>query len=224
MRAKQLHKQVAIMAAAVCMMVPMHAQAATLSGVDTYGMTAEIQTLMEDSHCMRKLPDTILKIFAEEGGSIHIKSSLFKNDTEAHGMYWADGDKKNQISLSLRTVRDGFPHMMPYYFTHEIGHFIYSNAKMTEEQKAVLQGMHDRFKNYVVGDVSLAETFADEYASFINDGGYNQSPEEQNMFKEVQQAMMDEYYAAHPEEEPEQWEPVIPLWMRNGPDSEVAGN
>ena len=43
-------------------------------------------------------------------------------------------------------------------------------------------------------------------------------------FKEVQQAMMDEYYAAHPEEEPEKWEPVISLWMRNGPDLEAAGN
>lgn len=189
-------------AAAVATMISgtMISFGSTLDGVNMINGTEEYLNILETSPKLNRVPEEIMKYFTEVGGKITFKNRLYTEDgREADGIYWTD----NSIELSLRTVEDGFPNMLDYNLLHEIGHFIYFNGTLTEEDNKALDSYFSRMygKNYDV--TSKEEGFAAAYTTLKqSDEGYGLAEEEKAMLLRVEQSVVEKYLTGTTEKGP----------------------
>lgn len=218
----------AILAAAIAASAAFPALAAPIDSFN--GLTEETKNVLENSTVMENIPEAVFGLLQDRGGSVNLVDSIYHKGQEANGIFYLGGAEPNRIEVSEKTMRDGFPNMLPYYLAHEVGHFIYFNADLTDEQMEVLQERYERFKpGDVTGDMTVEEAFADGYASFVNDGGlYYMTDEEKAMFQAVEDSIVAQYCEAHPdyvvpekaEEEPDY--ASMPMWQLEKHGSEIA--
>ena len=178
------------------------AYAASIDSVNKTDLSDEIVSVINDSKTMKNIPDEVIGLFNDLGGKIDGESGTIAIDGEedVYGVYWNGGDKNNLIQISTQPAEEGFADMIPYYLSHELGHFIYFAADMTEEQKDTLQNMYERLKSGDVSDsMTVEEVFADGYADYVTSYGYGFLDSEKQMFDEVEENIKDKYYANHPD-------------------------
>ena len=201
--------------------------AATTEGFS--GLTAESSAALENSESLKNIPEEVFLYLYDLGGSVNIVENLSIEDKDAAGVYFRNGDTANRIEVSTKTIEAGFPNMLPYYLAHEVGHFIYFNADMTDDQKEVLNDLYNRLKpGDVDGSMTPEEVFADGYADYVTDGGFNMLQSEKDMFKAVEQNIVTKYLTAHPDyvapvkedEEPDFM--TMPVWKLESYGPSVA--
>lgn len=162
--------------------------AASIDTVQTYNLDESLKDVINKSPEFIAVPDEIIEYYNSQGGKITFRDSLNVNGQPAGGVY-NTGDKS--ITMSLQSVKEGFPNMVPYYLVHELGHFIYFHGNLTAEDREVLNGLMQRYPSkYTLSDDSAEETFASQYAAFKN-GGYYLNESEKKMFTRVEQSVID---------------------------------
>lgn len=176
-----------------------NSQAATVSTDNTSGFSQENLDLLNNSSDFKKLPQEILLYLKDVGGSLSYQDKVVVNGSEVYGVYTRGGDHNNEIKVSGKTFRDGFPNMFSTYVLHEIGHFVYFNADISDEDKTIIKGIFDRFDTGIIATNSMEEEFASSFADYFTTGGYYLSDVERQMFKRVTQNIMDKYYNNHPD-------------------------
>lgn len=82
--------------------------------------------------------------------------------------------------------------MIDLYLAHEMGHFIYFNINLSEQDQEVLSNLHQRYHGYDTLATIEEETFAARYASYLY-SDYYLSPEDKAMFARCEQQIVDRY-------------------------------
>lgn len=206
-----------VLAAAMAASMALPAFAATTEGFN--GLTDETKSVLEGSNALENIPEAVFGLLKDRGGSINLVDSIYHEGEEVYGIYYLKGEDPNRIEVSEKTMRDGFPNMLPYYLAHEVGHFIYFNSDVSQEQENVLQERYERLKpGDVDGRMTVEEVFADGYASYVSNGGYGMTDTEKEMFEAYEDSVVNQYCEAHPdytapaETEAEPDYASMPLW------------
>lgn len=187
-------KSVTAIAALCCMAMSNMTYAADVNLLNVKNCTEDIKTILNEDTAVKAIPDEIFKYHNELGHTVTIKDKLIVNGNEAHGVYYNGGTEDGNIYMSLKTVNDGFPNMLPFYFTHELGHFVYFHGNFSEEDNAVLENYYNRFNGYNFSITGKEEAFAELYAQVKDRGAtYGITQEEVDMITRVEQSVVDRY-------------------------------
>ena len=84
---------------------------------------------------MENIPEAVFGLLKDRGGTINLVDSIYHEGEEVYGIYYLKGEDPNRIEVSEKTMRDGFPNMLPYYLAHEVGHFIYFNSDVSQSRR-----------------------------------------------------------------------------------------
>ena len=200
------YKKILVATTAAMMLTgSMTAFGATMDDVQMKNGSEYLTNLINNDAAIKRIPDEVMKYFTQVGGEIEFKDRLHTQDgVEAEGIYWTD----NNIEISTATVDAGFPNMLPYNLTHEIGHFVYFNGTLTDEDNAVLNEYYNRMHGRNFDVTSTEEGFAAAYNTLKN-GGYGLSEAEKNMLKRVEQSVVEKYLVGSTD---------------RGPGSEITSN
>ena len=128
------------------------------------------------------------------GGKVTFKPHVTSPEgIVANGLYYtAPASKANDIEIATASDYNGEMGMIDLYLAHEMGHFIYFNINLSEQDQEVLSNLHQRYHGYDPLATVEEETFAARYASYLY-SDYYLSPEDKAMFARCEQQIVDRY-------------------------------
>lgn len=142
------------------------------------------ETKLEVNRTLDSIPDEIMNQFYESGGKITFKDSIRYQGKDVKGIYY---QKTNEIEV----VNDELNY---HYLAHEIGHFIYSKSKITNDDKNELNLLYSVFGMYGPPFTSTEETFAELYAfTKTGYGGYYLNQNDYNLIKRIEKSVSEQY-------------------------------
>ncbi len=145
------------------------------------------------------VPAAVLGQYYESGGKVeYMADDIQSDDGTVKAVYNNLGDGGYLIRVSL----DSYGSMMPYYFDHEMGHWLYDVTAKSEEDTAVINAMTERWANngaFTGINTTEKEIFANMYANYLDSDGMYLTGDEKAMFERLENQVKDIYYAAHPE-------------------------
>lgn len=184
----------ALTTASLLAMTTTTAFAANMSDLTLVNYSDEVATKCENSETLAKIPDEIFKYHKLLGGKVTFKPHVTSPEgIVANGLYYtAPSSKANDIEIATAQGYNGEMGMVDYYLAHEMGHFIYFNTSLSEQDQQILNNMHQRYHGYDPLASSIEETFAARYASYLY-SDYYLSPEDKAMFARCEQQIVDRY-------------------------------
>lgn len=184
----------ALTTAGLLAMTTTTAFAANMSDLTLVNYSDEVATKCENSETLAKIPDEIFKYHKLLGGKVTFKPHVTSPEgIVANGLYYtAPSSKANDIEIATAQGYNGEMGMVDYYLAHEMGHFIYFNTSLSEQDQQILNNMHQRYHGYDPLASSIEETFAARYASYLY-SDYYLSPEDKAMFARCEQQIVDRY-------------------------------
>lgn len=184
----------ALTTASLLAMTTTTAFAANMSDLTLVNYSDEVATKCENSETLAKIPDEIFKYHKLLGGKVTFKPHVTSPEgIVANGLYYtAPASKANDIEIATAQGYNGEMGMVDYYLAHEMGHFIYFNTSLSEQDQQILNNMHQRYYGYDPLASSIEETFAARYASYLY-SDYYLSPEDKAMFARCEQQIVDRY-------------------------------
>lgn len=184
----------ALTTAGLLAMTTTTAFAANMSDLTLVNYSDEVATKCENSETLAKIPDEIFKYHKLLGGKVTFKPHATSPEgIVANGLYYtAPSSKANDIEIATAQGYNGEMGMVDYYLAHEMGHFIYFNTSLSEQDQQILNNMHQRYHGYDPLASSIEETFAARYASYLY-SDYYLSPEDKAMFARCEQQIVDRY-------------------------------
>ena len=184
----------ALTTASLLAMTTTTAFAANMSDLTLVNYSDEVATKCENSETLAKIPDEIFKYHKLLGGKVTFKPHVTSPEgIVANGLYWeSPASKANDIEIATAQGYNGEMGMVDYYLAHEMGHFIYFNTSLSEQDQQILNNMHQRYHGYDPLASSIEETFAARYASYLY-SDYYLSPEDKAMFARCEQQIVDRY-------------------------------
>lgn len=184
----------ALTTASLLAMTTTTAFAANMSDLTLVNYSDEVATKCENSETLAKVPDEIFKYHKLLGGKVTFKPHVTSPEgIVANGLYYtAPSSKANDIEIATAQGYNGEMGMVDYYLAHEMGHFIYFNTSLSEQDQQILNNMHQRYHGYDPLASSIEETFAARYASYLY-SDYYLSPEDKAMFARCEQQIVDRY-------------------------------
>ena len=184
----------ALTTASLLAMTTTTAFAANMSDLTLVNYSDEVATKCENSETLAKIPDEIFKYHKLLGGKVTFKPHVTSPEgIVANGLYYtAPASKANDIEIATAQGYNGEMGMVDYYLAHEMGHFIYFNTSLSEQDQQILNDMHQRYHGYDPLASSIEETFAARYASYLY-SDYYLSPEDKAMFARCEQQIVDRY-------------------------------
>lgn len=167
---------------------------ANMSDLTLVNYSDEVATKCENSETLAKIPDEIFKYHKLLGGKVTFKPHVTSPEgIVANGLYYtAPSSKANDIEIATAQGYNGEMGMVDYYLAHEMGHFIYFNTSLSEQDQQILNNMHQRYHGYDPLASSIEETFAARYASYLY-SDYYLSAEDKAMFARCEQQIVDRY-------------------------------
>lgn len=184
----------ALTTASLLAMTTTTAFAANMSDLTLVNYSDEVATKCENSETLAKIPDEIFKYHKLLGGKVTFKPHVTSPEgIVANGLYWeSPASKANDIEIATAQGYNGEMGMVDYYLAHEMGHFIYFNTSLSEQDQQILNNMHQSYHGYDPLASSTEETFAARYASYLY-SDYYLSPEDKAMFARCEQQIVDRY-------------------------------
>lgn len=184
----------ALTTASLLAMTTTTAFAANMSDLTLVNYSDEVATKCENSETLAKIPDEIFKYHKLLGGKVTFKPHVTSPEgIVANGLYWeSPASKANDIEIATAQGYNGEMGMVDYYLAHEMGHFIYFNTSLSEQDQQILNNMHQRYHGYDPLASSIEETFAARYTSYLY-SDYYLSPEDKAMFARCEQQIVDRY-------------------------------
>ena len=130
------------------------------------------------------IPDEIMNQFYDVGGSITFKNSISYQGKDVKGIFYAGTNAIEVVNEELSY----------HYLAHEIGHFIYLKAELTNEDKNNLNTLYSVFGMYGAPFTSQEETFAELYAfTKTGYGGYYLNSKDISLIKKIEKSVSDQY-------------------------------
>lgn len=184
----------ALTTASLLAMTTTTAFAANMSDLTLVNYSDEVATKCENSETLAKIPDEIFKYHKLLGGKVTFKPHVTSpGGIAANGLYYtAPASKANDIEIATASDYNGEMGMIDLYLAHEMGHFIYFNINLSEQDQEVLSNMHQRYHGYDPLATIEEETFAARYTSYLY-SDYYLSPEDKAMFARCEQQIVDRY-------------------------------
>lgn len=184
-----MKKRIAVILTTMCLTASQAsiAMAANMSDLELVNYTEDIASKMESSDVISKIPDEVFKYHKFVGGKVTFKPVVISPDgVKANGLYWATTDERDNIEIS--TSQD----FMDESLAHEMGHFIYFNTSMSDEDKEILNNLHRKYAGYDPSATKIEETFAARYASYIY-SDYYLTEDEKSMFKRCEEQIAERF-------------------------------
>lgn len=184
----------ALTTAGLLAMTTTTAFAANMSDLTLVNYSDEVATKCENSETLAKIPDEIFKYHKLLGGKVTFKPHVTSPEgIVANGLYYtAPSSKANDIEIATASGYNDEMGTIDLYLAHEMGHFIYFNINLSEQDQEVLSNLHQRYHGYDPLATIEEETFAARYASYLY-SDYYLSPEDKAMFARCEQQIVDRY-------------------------------
>lgn len=184
----------ALTTASLLAMTTTTAFAANMSDLTLVNYSDEVATKCENSETLAKIPDEIFKYHKLLGGKVTFKPHVTSPEgIAANGLYYtAPASKANDIEIATASDYNGEMGMIDLYLAHEMGHFIYFNINLSEQDQEVLSNLHQHYHGYDPLATIEEETFAARYTSYLY-SDYYLSPEDKAMFARCEQQIVDRY-------------------------------
>ena len=130
------------------------------------------------------IPDEIINQFYDAGGNIVFKDSITYQGKNVKGIFYENTNMIEVVNEELSS----------HYLAHEIGHFIYSKAELSNEDKNKLNTLYTVFGMYGPPFTSTEETFAELYAfTKTGYGGYYLNQNDYNLIKRIEKSVSEQY-------------------------------
>lgn len=184
----------ALTTASLLAMTTTTAFAANMSDLTLVNYSDEVATKCENSETLAKIPDEIFKYHKLLGGKVTFKPHVTSPEgIVANGLYWeSPASKANDIEIATASGYNDEMGTIDLYLAHEMGHFIYFNINLSEQDQEVLSNLQQRYHGYDPLATIEEETFAARYASYLY-SDYYLSPEDKAMFARCEQQIVDRY-------------------------------